>query len=142
NFAPWRQDAQARDYASSISLPLTADGRPFGVLNIYASEPDAFDGDELKLLTELAGELAYGIGVQRQRAEWAQVEARLREQNEILTNSNEGVMIVNLDNQVTLWNRGAEKLFGWTAGEALGCPPKQLLPIDDPAAFFERRTAI
>ena len=142
NFAPWREDARARNYASCISLPLMADGRTFGVLNIYASEPDAFDGEEVKLLVELAGELAYGIGALRQRVEWAQVEARLREQNEILTNSNEGVMIVNLQNQVTLWNRGAEKLFGWSAAEALGCPPRQLLPIDDPAAFFERRTLI
>ena len=33
-----------------------------GTLNISATEPDAFDPDEVKLLEELAFDLAYGIG--------------------------------------------------------------------------------
>jgi PAS domain S-box-containing protein len=67
-FAPWRQAAQRRGYASSIALPLLADGHPIGALNIYASEPDAFDEEEVKLLEDLAGSVAYGIVSLRTRA--------------------------------------------------------------------------
>jgi PAS domain S-box-containing protein len=58
-------------------------------------------------------------------------ERLTREQNEILANSHEGVVIVNLADKVLLWNRGAERIFGWTAAEAQGCAPEQLFGITD-----------
>ena len=41
-FVPWREQALARGYASSIALPLMASGRPFGVLTIYSRDPVPF----------------------------------------------------------------------------------------------------
>lgn len=35
------------------------------------------------------------------------------------------IMAVDLDDRVTVWNKGAEELFGWTSGEIMGRP----LPI-------------
>ncbi len=69
-------------------------------------------------------------------------DRQLREQNEILSNSHEGVMIVNLANEVSLWNRAAAQMFGWTAAEAQGRPPEQLLGLRDPAAVTAMRTAV
>jgi PAS domain S-box-containing protein len=57
----WRDEALKRNYSSTVSLPLTGGGKPFGALGIYAEEPDAFDTEELKLLKELADDLSYGI---------------------------------------------------------------------------------
>jgi len=56
-YAPWRSEAVKRGYASSIALPLISESRVLGALNIYAVEPDAFDSEEVKLLTELATQL-------------------------------------------------------------------------------------
>ena len=67
-FAPWREEAVRRGYASSVALPLTAAGRTFGALTIYAREPRAFEDQEVTLLGQLAGDLAYGIHVLRLRA--------------------------------------------------------------------------
>ncbi len=69
-------------------------------------------------------------------------DRQLREQNEILSNSREGVMIVDLDNKVTLWNHGAEEIFGWTRAEALGRTPEQLLGVDDANLFATLRTLV
>ena len=69
-------------------------------------------------------------------------DRQLGEQREILSNSHEGVMIVNLVNQVSSWNRGAEEIFGWTAAEALGRPPAELLGIDDPGVLSALRAAV
>ncbi len=76
-FAPWRAAAIQRGYGSSIALPLHGGGRCFGALMIYAAEPDAFDAEEVKLMGELAGDLAYGIDVLRQQAERERAEAAL-----------------------------------------------------------------
>jgi PAS domain S-box-containing protein len=67
-FAPWREEARQRRYASVIALPLMADGQAFGALAIYAKEPDAFDAEEVKLLEELADAVAFGILTLRARA--------------------------------------------------------------------------
>jgi len=69
-------------------------------------------------------------------------ERQLREQNEILSNSHEGVMIVSLANEVSLWNHAAVEMFGWTAAEAQGHPPEQLLGIVDAAVVARIRTAV
>ena len=69
-FAPWREQALERGYASSISLPLKNEVcEVFGVLNIYAAESNAFDEAEIRLLQELAGDLAFGIFSLRTRRE-------------------------------------------------------------------------
>ena len=69
-------------------------------------------------------------------------DRQLREQNEILSNSREGVMIVDLDNKVTLWNYGTEKIFGWTRAEALGREPEKLLGVDDPSFYSTLRALV
>jgi PAS domain S-box-containing protein len=59
--AAWRKEAAARGYASSIAIPMVNNGFVWGILKIYAVETDAFDSEEVTLLTELAQDMAYGI---------------------------------------------------------------------------------
>jgi PAS domain S-box-containing protein len=73
--APWRADALQRGYASSIAIPLGAADRPFGALTIYSSEIEAFGDEEVRLLTELANDLGYGIVSLRTQAERKRAEA-------------------------------------------------------------------
>lgn len=75
--AIWREAALARGYRSNIALPLIIDGRVLGALTIYASEPDAFNPEEVKLLEELANDLAYGIATLRTRVEHEAAEKQL-----------------------------------------------------------------
>jgi PAS domain S-box-containing protein len=67
-FSPWREEALKRGYASALGIPLVSDGKAFGAITIYSREPDAFAKDEVDLLTELTGNLAYGISALRTRA--------------------------------------------------------------------------
>jgi PAS domain S-box-containing protein len=78
-FIPWRAEALKRGYASSIALPMNADGKPFGALTIYSRHADPFSQDEVDLLSELANDLAYGITAIRQRVARAAAEAALTE---------------------------------------------------------------
>lgn len=82
----WREMAIELGYASSIALPLKDGDRVFGALNIYCASAEAFLGDEVKLLEELAGDLAFGIltlrnDLKRQEAEVARTKTlgQLRE---------------------------------------------------------------
>ena len=79
--APWREDALKRGYGSSIAIPLLVDSDVFGALNIYAGEPDAFGGEEVHLLTELASDLSFGIMALRTRVEREKAEEGIRRLN-------------------------------------------------------------
>lgn len=72
-----------RGYASSIALPLNDGGRTFGALNIYSSESYAFDDEEVRLLTNLTGDLAYGISTLRMRNAQRQAEEALQRESNI-----------------------------------------------------------
>jgi PAS domain S-box-containing protein len=76
-FAPWREEAQKRDFHSVLSLPLKG-FILFGALTIYAREPDAFDAEEINLLMGLANDLAYGIMALRARAYRQRTEEALK----------------------------------------------------------------
>lgn len=69
--APWREAAIKRGYQSSIAIPLVCETIVLGALTLYAREADAFNSNEVKLLEELASDLAYGIVTLRTRAEHA-----------------------------------------------------------------------
>ena len=58
----WRDAALQHGFAASIALPLTeGKGKVFGILTVYADEANAFSPDEIDLLEEMAGDLAFGV---------------------------------------------------------------------------------
>ena len=67
-FECWRDAATRHGYASSCALPLLGeDGQSFGALSVYSVEADAFDEEEVRLLSDLGGDLAFGIRALRDR---------------------------------------------------------------------------
>ena len=78
-FEPWRDEAIKRGYASSLALPLLDGGRAFGAVTIYSTQPDPFSEEEIKLLSEMADDLTYGIASLRLRLQSRQTLQALRE---------------------------------------------------------------
>ncbi len=65
----WTQAAVGRGYRSMVCLPLHDENRTFGLLALYASEIQQVGPDEIKLLQEMAEDLAFGIRHLRSRQE-------------------------------------------------------------------------
>ena len=61
-YIPWRDAALKCGHAASIALPLLNESNTvFGILNVYAGEANAFTPNEIDLLEEMAGDLAFGV---------------------------------------------------------------------------------
>ncbi|MGA3354649.1 MAG: PAS domain-containing protein, partial [Acidimicrobiales bacterium] len=79
SFVPWREAADSYGFRGSCALPLVVRDETVGALMIYAGEPEVFGPDEVAILSELADDLAYGIGRLRDASRLAHNEALLRE---------------------------------------------------------------
>ena len=60
-------------------------------------------------------------------------ERQIREQAELLNHAHDAIIVTNLEGRVIFWNRGAEQLYGWTAGEAIGSISPGLFGPEDAA---------
>jgi two-component system CheB/CheR fusion protein len=57
-------------------------------------------------------------------------ERELSEKARLLDLSNDAIIVCDLDDKIRLWNKGAEKLYGWTFKEVLGKPSLSLLQTE------------
>jgi PAS domain S-box-containing protein len=136
DYAPWRNEAIKHGYASSISLPLIANGQTFGALNIYAAEPDAFDAEEVNLLMQMAGDLAYGIVAIRTRAEHKRAEEAIKESEHrfkaIFDNAADGILVADTENKKFFsGNRMLCQMFGYTEEEIKTLGVMDIHPEED-----------
>jgi two-component system, cell cycle sensor histidine kinase and response regulator CckA len=54
-------------------------------------------------------------------------EQKIREQANLIDVVSDAIFVRDLDNQITFWNRGAERLYGWTTAEIVGQNADSLL---------------
>ena len=123
NFAPWRDKALKHGYVSSLALPLLDGNRALGALSIYAAKPNAFNVEEVELLTKLADDLAYGILALRRKLEQQKAEAAVRASEENLNRAQAVAHIGNwhldIRNNVLTWSAETYRMFGIQPGRPL-----------------------
>jgi len=83
------------------------------------TERRALDNYRTAALASLTVALVCVVGVvllTRQEA----ARLQLSEQASLLDKAQDAIMVGDLDRRLTYWNKGAERIYGWTAEEALG----------------------
>jgi two-component system cell cycle sensor histidine kinase/response regulator CckA len=63
-------------------------------------------------------------------------EERIREQAALLDQAQDAILVRDLDHNILFWNKGAERIYGWTAAEAAGKNAADLL-LKEPSDQFE-----
>ncbi len=142
-YLSWKDEAQKRGYMSSIALPLFVDGEIFGAMNLYSKTPNDFDEDDVKLLSELASDLGFGITTLRTRAlAERSVEAVQRSEallKQVVGNIPNMIFVKDaVDLKFVILNRAGEELFGCPSENVLGKNDYDFFPAEE-ADFFIKR---
>ncbi|HKA27714.1 MAG TPA: GAF domain-containing protein [Gaiellaceae bacterium] len=126
NESPGAADAAlVAGYRSFLSVPLVgSEGGMHGVLSVYATRPRRWQPEEIEALTALAGNTSAALA----SAELYQRVALERERSvAILANIADGIVAVDREGRVVLWNEAAERITGVSAAEAIGLSTEQIL---------------
>jgi PAS domain S-box-containing protein len=87
------------------------------------------------------GRLVAVEGIGRDVTERVRTEEMLRFQAHLLNCVEQAIAVTDLDGRISYWNSFAERLYGWTAGEALGRNLIQLLSGEPWPAGLARKLA-
>ena len=145
SFAPWRDEALARGFASVLAVPLALDRVSRGVLTIYGVEAGAFDPEEVRLISELATDAAYGLEVLHVRAEHARAVEALRRSEEyfraLTENALDIVSVIDRENRIRYESPSVERVLGYRRDELIGRDALELIHPDDVPAAIRAVTA-
>jgi diguanylate cyclase (GGDEF)-like protein/PAS domain S-box-containing protein len=129
-----RDAALAEGLLASCVLPLDVGGRLVGVLEVCSTEPDAFDDEEVRFLTELADSLAYGIGRIRDAISLTVSEERYRS---LASHSPIGILEVGEASDVKYANPRACEIAGVDHTALLGTHWIDVIHPDDQERLLE-----
>ena len=76
------------------------------------------------------GEITHFVAIKQDVTARKQSEHELARQAAIVTSSHDAIFASTLDGTVTTWNRGAERLYGYTAGRMIGQSLTRLVPVE------------
>lgn len=115
-----RQAIRERREITATLLNYRKDGQPFW--------------NELKIAPVFSEqeELLYFIGLQMDVSERKRAEAALQKQAQLLELAHDAIVVRDIDDRITFWNQGSEKIYGWTRDQVLGQNSHTLLQTQFP----------
>jgi PAS domain S-box-containing protein len=115
----------AAGYVAYLGVPLSGpEGAPAGVLAVYAQRPRSWRAEEIEALMALAGNTSAALA----NAElYSRVSLEKERSVAILANIADGIVAVDRDGGVVLWNAAAEQITGVPQEEAIGHTTTQVL---------------
>src|SRR4026208_1111555 len=67
------------------------------------------------------------VAIRSDITERKRAEEQIREQAALLDQAQDAILVRDLDQKILFWNKGAEKIYGWTAEEVIGKNAGELL---------------
>jgi PAS domain S-box-containing protein len=115
----------AAGHRAFLGVPLSGpEGSLHGVLAVYGRRPRPWRPEEIEALQALAANASAALS----NAElYSRVSLEKERSVAILANIADGIVAVDRDGKVVLWNAAAEQITGVPAVEALGRTPEEVL---------------
>ncbi|MGA2292189.1 GAF domain-containing protein, partial [Bradyrhizobium sp.] len=98
---------------SGICVAIQGESGPWGSLAAFTTQRRLFTSDDITFVQSIANLISEAV--RRQRAEEA-----MAQQAALLDKAHDAIVVWGLDDVVQFWNKGAERLYGWTREEAFG----------------------
>jgi diguanylate cyclase (GGDEF)-like protein/PAS domain S-box-containing protein len=106
----------------SATFPILGNDRRLGVMAITrAADRPAFDEEELAFGAAVAAFLGVAVIGRRMLAHTTATVEELRAQAEVFEQISDALITCDEEHRVLSWNAAAEKVYGYSQSEAIGC---------------------
>jgi PAS domain S-box-containing protein len=119
-------ESEGIDDISSLAIPLWGEGVVIGALEIISTGKDAFDNEEVGLLTELTENLAYTVVAIRLKEEHRGAEELVRKLSVAIEQSPVTIVITDSQGNIEYVNPCFTKTTGYAFDDAIGKNPRIL----------------
>jgi PAS domain S-box-containing protein len=120
---------------SAFAFPVIVQGDVVSVLEVFAEEPRAPDPLVIGAAQSIASQLARIV----ERESAHEANARMAA---IVESSRDAIISRRLDGTLLTWNRGAERILGYTAEEMVGQNVRKIIPPEFHARLEQREALI
>ena len=118
---------------ADVVLPLLLDNFSWRAFIEYLRADLDSHGDDWEAKSDIAARASDLVranqDLKSKIAERKRIEEKLSQVSSIIESSSDAIIIHTLAGTVVSWNAGAERLYGYSAGEVLGRPGSMLLPV-------------
>jgi diguanylate cyclase (GGDEF)-like protein/PAS domain S-box-containing protein len=126
--AAWREGG---DESAAVLVPLRGEGKIPGVI-VATRGPGrpGYTDDDVAFLQALADTAAAAMGTAQLLAGSTAAVEELRRQAELVDLVSDVIMAWDAEGRIVNWNAAAERVYFYSAAEALGCDPQGLLATE------------
>jgi PAS domain S-box-containing protein len=110
-------------------VPMIAGGELIGALS-FGGAPGPFPSEQVSIAREAATQLAIVLAQARLHERLQQQAERMRLFSTVVESSADAILTETLEGIMTGWNPAAERLYGFTAAEAVGQRSTLIVPTD------------
>jgi PAS domain S-box-containing protein len=86
--------------------------------------------DRAHVIQDAAGKPVRMIGCMTDLTQRRAAEEKLAQQAALIDEAQDAIFVRDLDHRITFWSKGAERVYGWGAGDANGSRCYELLKVD------------
>jgi|GEM_PF-2319933 len=124
----WREAAAEQGFRAAAYFPIYQKGMVSGLLNLFAGAPGHFRDLDVQLFEQTASDISFALDRYAQDESRHQAEDAARLLASIAESISDAIISESVDGIIQVWNEAAERMYGYTAEEAIGKSIFMLVP--------------
>lgn len=110
---------------SGASIPIIAGEHIIGTLGVYSDQDTEFSTDDINFLQSIG--YIVGTAIENRRAD-KEIKSKNEYTNNLIETAQDAIICIDDKGVISIWNKSAEKVFGYSEREITGQPVTIIIP--------------
>ncbi len=137
----WKPYAAKHNIRSGIVLPIKKSGKVFGTFNLYATELNFFNEEDITLLIEVTGDISFALDLFEKAEKHREAEETIiKNENRfraLIERSTDMKALATLDRKLFYASPSISEILGYTLEDFRDTPATDIIHPDDISRAFE-----
>jgi PAS domain S-box-containing protein len=131
---------------SCMILPIKKSGNVIGTFNLYSCERHFFDSEEIRMLTEVAGDISFAVEVFEKAKKQKETEELIKKREKrfqaLIEKGTDMILLSSRDGKILYNSPSVKKILAHSSEDILNTSIINIIHPDDVPDFIEKREAL